>query len=147
MIDADNFIYTQDEDGNKYFLYNNDGTLEIRTVTYYYISYTDGNTTYYLNENNGAITRGTTPTTKWFRSGNNTGTLYTNSANGNTYYLYSVNNTNGSLSLSTTDSTTWTFNNNGRISYSYNGGWNNCESMISGIWAATDAMTLEDWDA
>ncbi|MBR2835839.1 MAG: FAD-binding protein [Coriobacteriales bacterium] len=29
----------------------------------------------------------------------------------------------------------------------YNGGWNNCESMISGIWAATDAMTLEDWDA
>ena len=49
---------------------------------------------------------------------------------GNTYYLYSVNNNNGSLSLSTTNSTTRTFNNNGRNSYSYNGGWNNCEPNI-----------------
>ena len=28
----------------------------------------------------------------------------------------------------------------------YNGGWNNCESMITGRWAAADALTLEPWD-
>ncbi|MBO7520373.1 MAG: hypothetical protein J6T73_06305, partial [Clostridia bacterium] len=116
VIDANNYIYTQDSDGNKYYLYDNDNTLGIGEQPYYYISCTTNNTTYYLNENNGAIQRGTTATTKWYLSGSGTGTLYTESTNGNTYYLY-TNGSNGNLSLQTNNSTVWTINNNGRISY------------------------------
>ena len=28
----------------------------------------------------------------------------------------------------------------------YNGGWNNCEAIITGRWAADDALTLDDWE-
>lgn len=27
----------------------------------------------------------------------------------------------------------------------YNGGWNNCEAMVTGVWAATDAASLDSW--
>ena len=28
----------------------------------------------------------------------------------------------------------------------YNGGWNNCEAMVTGCWAGTDAASLESWE-
>ena len=28
----------------------------------------------------------------------------------------------------------------------YNGGWNNCEAMVTGVWAGTDAAALENWE-
>lgn len=28
----------------------------------------------------------------------------------------------------------------------YNGGWNNCEAMVTGCWAGTDATSLESWE-
>ena len=125
----------QDEDEVTYYLYNNNGTLQVSSTNStnwtisngqitnggYYLVYLDGTwklweeTTYYaindgngtyLNFSNGSITNGQSSTTKWHIASNK---IYTYNGTTKTY-LY---NNNGTLTTTTNSGTasTWTVDN------------------------------------